>query len=231
MTSFGSFAVTGVAVVPGDANRDGSVDINDLTIVLANFGQASCGWLQGCMDRDPTGTVDVNDLTFVLANFGTKPTGHRPRGLPPCRSLRPRCWLAVPSSALSPLIVGGDHEAVNPKRPNAKGPSGGVALPFAFAQVMAVRGQPACRVAVRSSGRSACPSAPPAPRHGESSADPTEAKQGIAALKWCCWPINFDWLPRAYEEEKDVRRGQRMAAVYQEVTGEDIEARLRGSRD
>ena len=39
VTSFGSFAVTGVAVMPGDANRDGQVDINDLTIVLTNFGR------------------------------------------------------------------------------------------------------------------------------------------------------------------------------------------------
>ena len=70
VTSFGSFAVTGVAVMPGDANRDGSVDINDLTIVLTNFGQTGCVWPQGCMDGDPTGTVDVNDLTIVLANFG-----------------------------------------------------------------------------------------------------------------------------------------------------------------
>ena len=56
---------------PGDANGDGTVDINDLTIVLANFNQAGCSWSQGCMDGDPAGTVDVNDLTIVLANFGT----------------------------------------------------------------------------------------------------------------------------------------------------------------
>ncbi len=70
VTSFGSFAVTGVAVMPGDANRDGSVDINDLTIVLTNFGQTGMGWSQGTMDGDPTGTVDINDLTLVLTNFG-----------------------------------------------------------------------------------------------------------------------------------------------------------------
>ena len=46
------------------------MDINDLTIVLANFGQTGCTWSQGCMDGDPTGTVDVNDLTIVLSNFG-----------------------------------------------------------------------------------------------------------------------------------------------------------------
>jgi hypothetical protein len=55
--------------LPGDANLDGKVDVNDLTIVLANFGQTGCAWSQGCMDGDPTGTVDVNDLTIVLANY------------------------------------------------------------------------------------------------------------------------------------------------------------------
>ena len=38
-TSLGTFALTGTAVLPGDANRDGSVDINDLTIVLANYNR------------------------------------------------------------------------------------------------------------------------------------------------------------------------------------------------
>jgi hypothetical protein len=71
VTSFGSFAVTGLAVMPGDSNRDQRVDVNDLTIVLTNFGATGCTWSQGCMDGDPTGTVDVNDLTIVLANFGT----------------------------------------------------------------------------------------------------------------------------------------------------------------
>ena len=53
---------------PGDANGDGKVDVNDLTIVLANFGQTGMVWSQGEFTGD--GTVDVNDLTIVLANFG-----------------------------------------------------------------------------------------------------------------------------------------------------------------
>ncbi len=55
---------------PGDVNGDGRVDINDLTIVLANYGRSGCVWSQGCMDGDPTGTIDVNDLTIVLSNYG-----------------------------------------------------------------------------------------------------------------------------------------------------------------
>ena len=71
-TSTTSFVTTATPPQnPGDANGDGKVDINDLTIVLTNFGQAGNAWSQGCMDGDPTGTVDINDLTIVLSNFGT----------------------------------------------------------------------------------------------------------------------------------------------------------------
>jgi hypothetical protein len=44
------------------------VDINDLTIVLSNFGQTEMTWSQGDFTGD--GTVDVNDLTILLSNFG-----------------------------------------------------------------------------------------------------------------------------------------------------------------
>ena len=55
-------------MTPGDANGDGRVDINDLTIVLANYGKTGMTWTQGEFTGD--GTVDINDLTIVLANFG-----------------------------------------------------------------------------------------------------------------------------------------------------------------
>ncbi len=64
------FALSGI-FQPGDANGDGQVDVNDLTIVLSHFGDSGCSWTQGCMDGDPTGKVDVNDLTIVLSTFGT----------------------------------------------------------------------------------------------------------------------------------------------------------------
>ena len=54
--------------LPGDANLDGRVDINDLTIVLANYNQTSgMSWSTGDFNLD--GTVDINDLTIVLANY------------------------------------------------------------------------------------------------------------------------------------------------------------------
>ena len=53
--------------LPGDANLDGKVDINDLTIVLAHYGQTGMTWTQGEFTGD--GTVDINDLTIVLAHY------------------------------------------------------------------------------------------------------------------------------------------------------------------
>ena len=51
----------------GDANQDGRVDINDLTIVLAHYGQTGQTWGDGEFTGD--GTVDINDLTIVLAHY------------------------------------------------------------------------------------------------------------------------------------------------------------------
>jgi hypothetical protein len=57
-----------VTLHPGDANGDGRVDINDLTIVLAHYNQTGQDWANGEFTGD--GTVDINDLTIVLANYG-----------------------------------------------------------------------------------------------------------------------------------------------------------------
>ena len=52
----------------GDCNLDGRVNVNDLTIVLANYGQTTgVDWNRGNLNGD--GKVDVNDLTIVLANY------------------------------------------------------------------------------------------------------------------------------------------------------------------
>ena len=54
--------------VPGDANLDGTVDVNYLTIVLSNFGGTDMSWAEGDFTYD--GLVDINDLTIVLSNWG-----------------------------------------------------------------------------------------------------------------------------------------------------------------
>ena len=62
--------------LPGDANLDGTVDINDLTIVLAHYGQTGTTWSQGEFTAD--GTVDINDLTIVLAHYGNSSSSSAP---------------------------------------------------------------------------------------------------------------------------------------------------------
>lgn len=51
---------------PGDVNADGSVDLADLNLVLANFGQTTPDG-----DADNSGGVDLADLNIVLGAFGT----------------------------------------------------------------------------------------------------------------------------------------------------------------
>jgi probable HAF family extracellular repeat protein len=55
--------------LPGDANYDSKVDINDLTKVLTNYNQSTGanGWDLGDFNGD--NKVDINDLTIVLANY------------------------------------------------------------------------------------------------------------------------------------------------------------------
>ena len=60
------------------------MDINDLTIVLTNFGQNRHDLGAGRVHRD--GTVDINDLTIVLANFGAT-SGERLAAVPEPSSL------------------------------------------------------------------------------------------------------------------------------------------------
>ena len=57
-----------VLTIPGDANYDGKVDINDLTIVLAHYNQ-STGMSANTGDANGDGQVDINDLTIVLAHY------------------------------------------------------------------------------------------------------------------------------------------------------------------
>ena len=74
-----------LAPLPGDANLDGRVDINDLTIVLSNFGQTGMAWNEGEFTGD--GTVDINDLTIVLSSFGQTAASSSPAAVPePCAS-------------------------------------------------------------------------------------------------------------------------------------------------
>jgi hypothetical protein len=56
-----------VPALPGDANEDAKVDINDLTKVLASYNGTGKLWGDGDFNND--GKVDINDLTIVLAHY------------------------------------------------------------------------------------------------------------------------------------------------------------------
>jgi hypothetical protein len=51
----------------GDANMDGTVDINDLSKVLTNYDKTNMQWADG--DFDGSGTVDIQDLSKILTNY------------------------------------------------------------------------------------------------------------------------------------------------------------------
>ncbi|MFN0134946.1 MAG: hypothetical protein ACKVS9_02390 [Phycisphaerae bacterium] len=52
-----------------DLNRDGQINLTDLSILLANFGLGGATPAQGDIDR--SGTVDLVDLSRLLSLFGT----------------------------------------------------------------------------------------------------------------------------------------------------------------
>ena len=52
----------------GDINLDGTVDVQDLAILAANYRkQVTGGWLQGDFNND--GVVDIEDLALLAANY------------------------------------------------------------------------------------------------------------------------------------------------------------------
>jgi fibronectin-binding autotransporter adhesin len=53
----------------GDATDDGTVDVNDLNVVLSNLGTVSSSWTLGNFDGAPT--IDLTDLNDVLNHLGT----------------------------------------------------------------------------------------------------------------------------------------------------------------
>ncbi len=55
-----------VTLIPGDANSDNRVDLQDLNVILSTFG--ATGPASGDINGDLS--VDVPDMNAVLANFG-----------------------------------------------------------------------------------------------------------------------------------------------------------------
>jgi hypothetical protein len=57
------------ALISGDANRDGAVDVGDLGILAANYGGSNKTWAEGDFNGDKL--VDVGDLGILAANYGS----------------------------------------------------------------------------------------------------------------------------------------------------------------
>ena len=70
---------------PGDVNGDKTVDINDLTVVLTDYGMTGAVWSQGDLTGD--GSVDINDLTEVLTYYGTTYSAGQVKAVPEPASL------------------------------------------------------------------------------------------------------------------------------------------------
>jgi hypothetical protein len=59
--------VSVVDAIRGDANLDGTVGFNDLSIVLTNYNKTGVTWSQGDFTGD--GVVDINDVIILLTNY------------------------------------------------------------------------------------------------------------------------------------------------------------------
>jgi len=69
----GCYESTAAPLIPGDANRDGKVDLYDFVALKQNFGlQSGARWDQGDFDGD--GDVSLQDFVILKQNFGRSST-------------------------------------------------------------------------------------------------------------------------------------------------------------
>jgi len=62
--------VSEFALLSGDFNLDGSIDVVDLSILATYYGKPANGWIQG--DTNLDGKTDLMDLSLMASNYGTR---------------------------------------------------------------------------------------------------------------------------------------------------------------
>jgi cytochrome c len=87
---------TGETLLPGDINRDRSVNGTDFAILAGNFGKTGVTYAQGDLNAD--GAVNGSDFAILAANFG--------KSLPPAVKAAPPAALRAPEPA-PPRRAGG----------------------------------------------------------------------------------------------------------------------------
>lgn len=55
----------------GDVNKDGQIDIYDLSIMLTNYGKTVAQGGLAAADLNNSGNIDMSDLSILLTNYGT----------------------------------------------------------------------------------------------------------------------------------------------------------------
>jgi hypothetical protein len=58
------------ALLNGDANRSGTVDITDFNVLASNFGKSGMTFSQGNFDFSADGKVTLQDFSVLASNFG-----------------------------------------------------------------------------------------------------------------------------------------------------------------
>jgi hypothetical protein len=68
VATIGSFVA--IIPIPGDSNRDGLVDFDDLLTIAQNYGQTGRTFAQGNFDDDEAGHVNFDDLLALAQHYG-----------------------------------------------------------------------------------------------------------------------------------------------------------------
>ena len=86
--------LTARVAIGGDATLDDVVNLTDLNVLAANFGQGDRAWQTGDFNRDTV--VNLSDFNILAANFGLSASAE---------GLAPHHWAALASAVPEPCVV------------------------------------------------------------------------------------------------------------------------------